>query len=205
MSFYTISNQGPCTETKPFKDAYKKLYEGGLEMPANDPVLGDTNEIVVFQNFDGLWNFGETIHTLLIDKDTKTLLGIAFSIPLQEMSVKNTKLHEGCAYIYGIAVKTKYQNQGLSKMIIQDHLKLLYHLGYTQAEIDCVLEGGFGDSFLKYIRKMEEKGDHEILIYYYDHRLYDEIGPQRCFRINLESYKFAPQAEGGNLQGAPPI
>lgn len=151
----------------------RQVFGEGMDL--DEPILGMTDDIIVAENIhEMIHNPANTLGTLVEDEN---VIGFSLAIPIGVMDPAREAESAETAYIYFTGVDPKRQGEGLVGEVMKNLVEQLRTKGYSFAERDCLLAGGYADNV--------EKTYKDSIVEKYNHTRWPEIGPERFFRIDL--------------------
>ena len=146
-------------------------------MDLDKPILGMTDDDIAAPNVHEMIRDPDT--TIAILSEDGKVIGFSMAIPIGKMNPKREEESGDTAYIYFTGIEPGQQGQGLVGTLMEDMTDRLKAKGYGFMERDCVLTQGYADSV--------EKAYHDAIVEQYDHTRWQEVGPERFFRIDLSA------------------
>ena len=166
---------------KPIEGFTVQDYEDVMleAFPSDDPdwpILGATDDVLIAPNFRSLLN--DPSVTVVPVKKGDQLIGFSLAMPIGMMDPSRADESAETAYIYYTAIEPFHQNRGMVEELSREMLHKLVQNGYKAVERDSVIENGYADK----VQETYRAG----IVDQYDHNDFEEIGPQRFLRIELD-------------------
>lgn len=163
------------------QNAVKQMAQEAFHVSPDQPLLGETDQIIFFNNTEEA--FRDPTSTVVLLWEETTPIGYSLAAPIDRMDPTRKNEASDTAYIYWTVIHKDYQGRKLVGIVSDQLLCELHHQGYGYVERDAVKENGYADSTQRHYQKFPGS-----IVATYDHTKWPQIGPERFFRIDLAAY-----------------
>lgn len=150
----------------------------GLEIKANDPLLGQRDGVISFNNIEDAFLDPDSVVMILRDQ-RNNFIGYTLAMPIDRMDPDRAAEKKETAYMYYTVIAESYRGQGLASKLTDPLLVELNRQGYLYAERDTKMGNGYADNV--------EKNSQGSIVASYDADKFG-LGQQRFFRIDIKKY-----------------
>ena len=143
----------------------------------SEPVLGQTDDVVMAENLEQLIRQPDTIITTL--NEDEQMVGFTLAVPIGVMDPTRAAESNDTAYIYYTAIEPERIGEGKVEPLMAATVERLRDDGYSFLERDSQISNGYADKI--------QKTYQDAIVSSRDHLDFPEFGPLRFFRIDLNA------------------
>lgn len=160
------------------KEQVIPLTMEGLEIKADDHLLGQRDDVVSFRSIEDAFLDPESIVVILRGQDNN-FIGYTLAMSIDRMDPSRAAEKKETAYMYYTVVAESYRGQGLISRLTDPLLLELNKRGYRYVERDAKIGNGYADNI--------EKNSQGSIVESYDADKFG-LGKQRFFKISIRQY-----------------
>jgi hypothetical protein len=157
------------------KEQVVSLTLKGLGIKADDPILGQRDDVISFNNIEDAFLSEKSI--VMVLRENNNLIGYTLAMPIDCMDPTRASEGKETAYMYYTVMDKPYRGKKLVSRLTDPLLMELNRRGYHYVERDVKIKDGYADNV--------EKNSEGSIVSVYDADKFN-LGPQRFLRIDIQ-------------------